>query len=80
MADITLAKSMLASIRHMLKFIELDTAFDEYGFIKKVPYKRDIQEEMSYSHSNSGEQLSNSIRKNEKDASTLQLRLPFSPA
>ncbi|KAH8817113.1 hypothetical protein F5884DRAFT_778462 [Xylogone sp. PMI_703] len=30
-----IGESMLASIRHMLKFIELDIAFDQYGFIKK---------------------------------------------
>lgn len=29
---------MLASIRHFLKFVDLDTKFDEYGFQKKVRY------------------------------------------
>jgi hypothetical protein len=27
---------MLASMRHLLKFVELDSKFDAYGFVKKV--------------------------------------------
>lgn len=30
---------MLASIRHFLKFVDLDQKFDKYGFQKKVSYK-----------------------------------------
>ena len=29
-------ESMLASIRHYLRFIDLDSTFDNYGFTKKV--------------------------------------------
>ena len=29
-------ESMLASIRHLLRFIDLDSTFDGYGFTKKV--------------------------------------------
>ena len=29
-------ESMLASIRHLLRFIDLDSTFDAYGFTKKV--------------------------------------------
>jgi hypothetical protein len=29
---------MLASIRHFLKFVDLDQKFDKYGFQKKVSY------------------------------------------
>lgn len=31
-----IGESMLASIRHFLRFVELDSVFDSYGFIKKV--------------------------------------------
>jgi hypothetical protein len=27
---------MLASMRHLLRFIDLDSKFDAYGFVKKV--------------------------------------------
>lgn len=27
---------MLASMRHFLRFIDLDSQFDSYGFVKKV--------------------------------------------
>ncbi|KAG9258401.1 uncharacterized protein F5Z01DRAFT_643164 [Emericellopsis atlantica] len=30
-----IGESMLASMRHLLKFVELDTKFDQYGFVKK---------------------------------------------
>ena len=29
-------ESMVASIRHFLRFIDLDTTFNEHGFVKKV--------------------------------------------
>ena len=29
-------ESMVASIRHFLRFIDLDDTFDKYGFVKKV--------------------------------------------
>lgn len=29
---------MLASMRHFLRFIDLDRTFDEYGFTKKVRF------------------------------------------
>ena len=29
-------ESMVASMRHFLRFIELDETFDKYGFVKKV--------------------------------------------
>ena len=31
-----IGESMLASIRHFLRFIDLDAEFDSYGFTKKV--------------------------------------------
>ena len=31
-----IGESMLASIRHFLRFIDLDSVFDSYGFTKKV--------------------------------------------
>ena len=31
-----IGESMLASMRHLLKFVELDGKFDSYGFVKKV--------------------------------------------
>ncbi|THH00060.1 hypothetical protein EW145_g7143, partial [Phellinidium pouzarii] len=31
-----IGESMLASMRHLLRFIDLDTTFNEYGFTKKV--------------------------------------------
>ena len=31
-------ESMLASMRHFLRFIDLDSAFDSYGFVKKVSF------------------------------------------
>lgn len=31
-------ESMLPSIRHYLRFIELDTVFDKYGFTRKVSH------------------------------------------
>ncbi|KAI6781324.1 Flavine halogenase ascD [Emericellopsis cladophorae] len=30
-----IGESMLASMRHLLKFVELDTKFDQHGFVKK---------------------------------------------
>jgi flavine halogenase len=30
-----IGESMLASMRHLLKFVELDAKFDQYGFVKK---------------------------------------------
>ena len=29
-------ESMVASMRHFLRFIDLDSTFDKYGFVKKV--------------------------------------------
>ena len=29
-------ESMVASMRHFLRFIDLDSTFDNYGFVKKV--------------------------------------------
>ena len=29
-------ESMVASMRHFLRFIDLDSTFDSYGFVKKV--------------------------------------------
>ena len=29
-------ESMVASLRHFLRFIDLDNTFDNYGFVKKV--------------------------------------------
>ena len=34
-----IGESMLASMRHLLRFVELDTKFDSYGFVKKVSRK-----------------------------------------
>ena len=31
-----MGESMVASIRHFLRFIDLDDTFDKYGFVKKV--------------------------------------------
>lgn len=31
-----IGESMLASMRHLLRFVDLDTTFNEYGFTKKV--------------------------------------------
>ena len=31
-------ESMVASIRHFLRFIDLDSTFNDYGFIKKVSF------------------------------------------
>ena len=31
-----IGESMIASMRHFLRFIDLDSTFDEYGFQKKV--------------------------------------------
>lgn len=36
MARYHIGESMLASIRHFLRFIDLDSEFDSYGFTKKV--------------------------------------------
>ncbi len=34
-------ESMVASIRHFLRFVDLDSTFDNYGFVKKVsPFRR----------------------------------------
>lgn len=33
-----IGESMLASIRHFLRFIDLDSTFDNYGFRKKVSF------------------------------------------
>ena len=29
-------ESMVASMRHFLRFVDLDSTFDNYGFVKKV--------------------------------------------
>lgn len=31
-----IGESMLASMRHLLRFIDLEAKFDSYGFVKKV--------------------------------------------
>jgi flavin-dependent dehydrogenase len=35
-------ESMLASMRHFLRFIDLDSTFDKFGFIRKVNWRGDL--------------------------------------
>lgn len=70
-------ESLLASIRHFLRFIDLDEEFDKYGFHHKATLPAlDSLHPISLTSTNRKVQLSSSTRDSPQSVSSIPLQKP----